>query len=102
MADVEDLVVIDEQPESQKGKKKKKKKKGQGEASLEGFESWNFQQMSGSIAFIISANYFGFILINADVSCSYDTQHTVFCSFSWPFPYLSWHRHLYPQTAPVP
>ena len=51
--DEEDLVVVDEQPESQKEKKKKKKKRDDGEASLEGFESRKFEQMSGSIAFKI-------------------------------------------------
>ena len=33
-----------------KNKRKKEKEKDQGQASLEGFESWNFQQMYGSIA----------------------------------------------------
>ena len=47
------MVVVDEQQESQKGKKR-----DEGEASLEGFESRNFEQMSGSIAFDS-----GFILI---------------------------------------
>ena len=43
--------LLDEQPESQKGIKKKKR--DDGEASLEGFESRNFEQLSGSIAFQI-------------------------------------------------
>ena len=41
-------MVVDEQPESQK-----RKKRDEREASLEGFESRNFEQMSGSIAFKI-------------------------------------------------
>ena len=48
MADEEDLMVVDEQPESQKGKKRDEE-----EASLEGFENRHFEQMSGSIAFKI-------------------------------------------------
>ena len=38
---------------ARKEKKKKKKKRDEREASLEGFESRNFEQMSGSIAFTI-------------------------------------------------
>lgn len=69
-------------------------KRDEGEASLEGFESRNFEQTSGSTAFKIQF-YTGFI-------CSYNTQHTAFCSFSWPLLFVAWHRHLQPQTAPVP
>ena len=45
MAVEEDLVVVDEQPE--------RKQRDEGEASLEKFESRNFEQMSGSIPFKI-------------------------------------------------
>ena len=73
---------------ARKGKKKRKTKTGPRRSK---FGRNRKLKLSTDVRFNsvkISANYSGFILINAGVSCSYDAQHTDFCSFSSPFLYL--------------